>query len=79
MEEAAFLAFSRPSPPATAGRLLALLARGTTTIGALGAAFGPPFAFAALRAGYGPRWACGTQAPAALGAYAWCAPGRGGG
>ena len=70
VEEAAFLAFARPGPPGPAGRLLATLARFTALVGGLGAAFGPPFAWAAVRAVYGRGWACGTAAPAALGAYA---------
>lgn len=70
VEEAAFLAFARPGPAAAAGRLLAVLARVTALVGGLGAAFGPPYAWLAVRAVYGPRWACGTAAPAALGAYA---------
>lgn len=70
VEEAAFLAFARPSRPADAADLLRGLCRGVVLVGCAGAAFGPPFAFAFVRGAYGPRWACGTPAPAALAAYA---------
>jgi len=53
-----------------ANSLLSLLCRCVTLVGATGAAFGPPFAFALVRLAYGKRWACETAAPSALGAYA---------
>jgi len=70
VEEAAFLTFARPSPPGDAGALLALLTRAVCLVGAAGAAFGPPLAFAFVRAAYGDAWACASAAPAALAAYA---------
>ena len=53
-----------------ANALLALLCRCVTLVGATGAAFGPPFAFALVRLAYGHNWACETAAASALGAYA---------
>lgn len=53
-----------------ANALLALLCRCVSLVGATGAAFGPPFAFALIRLAYGKQWACETRAPRALGAYA---------
>ena len=53
-----------------ANALLALLCRCVTLVGATGAAFGPPFAFALVRLAYGHTWACDTAASRALGAYA---------
>ena len=53
-----------------ANALLSLLCRCVSLVGATGAAFGPPFAFALVRFAYGKKWACETAAPRALGAYA---------
>ncbi|EFN54751.1 hypothetical protein CHLNCDRAFT_134653 [Chlorella variabilis] len=75
-EEAAFVAFSKEQGQKAAGpsqlrrqaRLLAVLVRCITTVGLLGAAFGPAYSHLALLVLYSRRWA-DTEAPVALGLY----------